>query len=386
MNQETKNLLFALLHSAIRGTPLGESEREQCSHRTLSDLLSMAKSHDLQHLVILALKQNNLLSEQAAMLESSILKAVYRYEQLNYTYDTLCEALESAEIPFLPLKGSILRAHYPEPWMRTSCDVDVLVQPRDVNRAVAILTEKYGFSKEGCGSHDVSLFDQNHMHVELHFDLLEDGLANEASTVLASVWQTACVREGYRFFYEMSDEYFYFYHIAHMAKHFANGGCGIRPFIDLWILDRLETSDVASRDALLVRGGLWKFAEAARALSCAWLEGDSPDVLTGQMETYLLSGGVYGTMDNRVAVQQTKKGGKVRYALSRIWLPYDTIKFHYPVLQKKRWLLPLMQVRRWGKLIFCGVLRRSADELYTTASLSSNHQQSVACLLEHLGI
>ena len=29
----------------------------------------------------------------------------------------------------------------------------------------------------------------------------------------------------------MLDELFYFYHIAHMVKHFENGGCGIRPVV-----------------------------------------------------------------------------------------------------------------------------------------------------------
>ena len=35
--------------------------------------------------------------------------------------------IKKVQIPFLPLKGSVIRQYYPEPWMRTSCDIDILV-------------------------------------------------------------------------------------------------------------------------------------------------------------------------------------------------------------------------------------------------------------------
>jgi len=386
MNQETVSLLFALLRSAIRGTPLTEEERARCSEECLREVASISKHHDLLHLLALGIKQNRLLAEMPAVLENAIMKAAYRYEQLNDTYHTLVRVLEEAEIPFLPLKGSILRDYYPEPWMRTSCDVDVLVHAEDLDRAVAALTEKGEFFYHGKTSHDVSLFATNRMRVELHYGLVEDGLVNAASAVLDDVWQVVSLREGSQFFYGMPDEYFYFYHLAHMAKHMANGGCGIRPVIDLWILDRMAGADVTRREELLAQGRLQTFAEAVRALSRVWMEGDAHDQRSLALESYLLCGGVYGTTDNRVAIQQTKKGGRLRYACSRIWLPYDIIKFYYPILQKRRWLLPLIQVRRWGKLIFRGGLKRSANELHTTATISSDRRQSIATLLESLEI
>ena len=46
--------------------------------------------------------------------------AIYRYEKINYELNRLRSALNEAQIPFIPLKGSVLRQYYPEPWMRTS--------------------------------------------------------------------------------------------------------------------------------------------------------------------------------------------------------------------------------------------------------------------------
>ena len=39
-----------------------------------------------------------------------------------------------------------------------------------------------------------------------------------------------------------------------MAKHFENGGCGVRPFIDLWILNHRRPFDRAKRESLLRDG------------------------------------------------------------------------------------------------------------------------------------
>ena len=74
--------------------------------------------------------------------------------------------------------------------------------------------------------------------------------------------QLIALCENSKFRYEMTDEFFYFYHIAHMAKHFENGGCGIRPFVDLVVLDRMDSENFSKRDELLKSGGLLQFARA----------------------------------------------------------------------------------------------------------------------------
>lgn len=385
MDQGTNQILFSLLRSAICGEPMSEREKEQFSEEQLSELVSLARKHDLLHLVAFALRNNSLISKDHE-LRRDIFAAVMRYEQLDHALRQLCEALEGAKIPFMPLKGSVIRKHYPEPWMRTSCDVDVLVREEDVERASAFLTEHCGYTRHGKGSHDVSLFSSGGKHVELHYDLVEEGLVAASAEVLRLVWNTAAVRDGQEYWYEMPDDMFYFYHLAHMAKHFEIGGCGIRPFIDLWILDRLEGVDIAKRNLLLERGGLLKFAEACRKLSRAWLGDEEADALCEKMQAYLLYGGIYGTTKNRVAVQQQKKGGALRFAFSRIFLPYDVIKFYYPILQKHRWLLPAMQVRRWGKLIFCGHLERSVRELQYNQTLDKETSDAMAKMLRDVGL
>ena len=256
MDQRTIQILFALLRSAISGTPLAEEERQAYTPEMLQDLLKIAARHDVENLLALGIQQNGLASTEKSAVDKSILKAVYRYERLRYEYENLCASLEKAKIPFLPLKGSVIRKYYPEPWMRTSCDIDILVHHEDLDRTVFYLVHNLGYTEKEHGTHDISLCSPTGICAEIHFDLVEEGRANDAICVLQSVWNNVTLHEQSAYQYDMSDAFFYFYHIAHMAKHFENGGCGVRPFIDLWILDNLENEDVSARDALLLQGRL----------------------------------------------------------------------------------------------------------------------------------
>ena len=387
MNQRTTiQIFFALLRSAICGTKLTEKERNNYSPDMLQVLLKISSKHDVAHLLAVGLRQNALISKEDPEIKKCILKAACRYERIRCEYENLCTALEKAKIPFLPLKGSVIRKYYPEAWMRTSCDIDVLVHESDCEKAKSVLISDCGYAFRGKGPHDISLYTQNNIHVELHYDLVEAGRANASSDVLADVWKASAALENKVYQHYMADEMLYFYHIAHMAKHFETGGCGIRPFIDLWILDGIEEKNQSKRNELLERGDLLRFSDNARHLSEVWFNGAEHTPITEQMEYYILRGGVYGTGENRVTVQQQKRGGRVKYALSKIFIPYDVIKFHYPVLQKHRWLTPFMEVRRWFKLIFCGHAERVWKELKYNQTISVDKAKAAKKFLEDVGL
>ncbi len=378
--------LFALLRSSVFDYTLTEDERAMVSEETLPELLALSRKHDLSHLLAYGLKKNGLTEGTNGGAERAIFKAAYRYERLNYDYGRLCEALEAEKIPFIPLKGSVLRAYYPEPWMRTSCDIDVLVRREDLERGIACLTERLQYEEKEHDSHDVSLFSPNGNHVELHFDLVEEGSAKGANEALKSVWEHVSLREGSEYFYEMTDGFFYFYHIAHMAKHFEVGGCGIRPLIDLWILDHMEGMDGDDREKLLTQAGLMTFARAARRLSAVWFGGEETDDLSRSMEHFILHGGVYGSVENRVALQQRKQGGRLGYVFSRLFLPYVRLKRYYPILEKHRWLTPVMQVRRWFWLLSPDRAKRAREEVSANRNVDRAQAEAMNEFLDAIGL
>ncbi len=389
MNVVDRNIiqvLFILLGSAIRGEPLSAEERDLYSPEILPCLMGIAKSHDISHLLVKGLSQNGLFTEADKEFENEIFKAVFRYRQLKYDYDKLSCGLETAEIPFIPLKGSIMRRYYPEPWMRTSSDIDILIRASDLDTAEKYFVGDLGYTNSGRSTHDISLYTPQKTHIELHFDLVEEGRANSANTVLDTVWENVHPADGHKYMHEMSDAFFYFYHIAHMAKHFEVGGCGIRPFVDLFILDKLEGINHNERDAVLQKGNLLQFANKARKLSRIWFAGETSDELSLKMQSFIISGGVFGSVDNRVALQQGKKGGKIKYIFSRIFIPYSRLKGYYPVLEKHKWLFPFMQVRRWFMLLNPKVRARAKMEITANSSLDKKTAREMNEFLKDVGI
>ncbi len=389
MNKDTKELMLALIRNVVFAKELTESERSLYRKELLPELYHFSQKHDMTHLVAFGLEKNKLIDgsdEWKQKFSKEMMKAVYRSAQMQGELERLTAALEGAGIDFMPLKGSVLRTLYPEPWMRTSCDIDILVHATDAEKATEYLVNKHGYTLMDKGSHDISLFSPSKVHLELHYDLEGNEHIKGASLILNSVWEKAVLRYGFEYCYDMPDELFYFYHIEHMAKHFENGGCGIRPFVDILILKSIKGADESKRDDLLKQGELFLFAETAHFLSKVWFGAAEHTELTLQMENYILHGGAYGTNKNRIAVQQQKKGGSLKYALSKIFISYDEIKFHYPILQKYRFLTPVMEVRRWCKLIFCGHARRAVKELQYNGNITQGEARRTQAFLKNIGL
>lgn len=383
--ERINSLMFALIKSQIQGTLLDRSVIEPLSDEEAKRLYVLSKSQDMAHLVGSAIDKNGLL-EEGEILEKyrkQTFMAVYRYQRIQFELQELCTALETAEIDHMPLKGSVIRDFYPEGWMRTSCDIDVLVRHEDLERAKEVLVGmNYRYDSED--SHDVCYFSPSGVHVELHYCLIEDYIDGKMDGPLQDVWSYASVDAGTKHRYSMSDAMYYYYHIAHMVKHYLHGGCGIRPFLDVWILCHRVEYDRSARAELLDEGGILTFSEGAETLSEVWFGNAVHTPLTKSMENYLLSSGTYGTTETRVAIQQSQKGGKLRFAMSRIWLPYSILVTHYPSLEKHKWLLPFYQVRRWFKLLFRGGVKRSANELKTNFKVSDDKQKELSEMLKQL--
>ena len=380
----------------------GQKEKivlSEISARFLAAMYQLSKAHDVAHLVGDALNKSGVFenlpgdvdeNERAAIakvkekFDEQIFTAVYRYENINYELERLKETLEEAEIPFIPLKGSVIRKYYPEPWMRPSCDIDILVREEDLKRAKKAICEKLGYAFEGRHYHDISMFSQSGVHLELHFHLKETISGIDA--VLMRAWEFAALKAGKKYEHEFSNEFLAFQLAAHNSYHFQHGGCGIRPFIDFQVLENSGefTYDEEKLNELLRGGGIYKFYLETKALAGVWFCGAEHTELTKKIEMYVLDGGVYGSMKNSLAMRQSKKRGKFGYAMSRIFLPYDTLKNYYPTLQKHKWLLPFFEVKRWFEILFSPRLKSGINELSESNKITQEDREKMKNLLDEL--
>lgn len=348
----------------------------------------LSARHDLAHMVGAALKRDGLGGGSDVMQQFRRQRhlALYRYEYITFEIQRACAALEAEHIPHLLLKGAHLRKYYPAPEMRTSSDIDLLVKPCDLDRAITALTDRIGYTYVHRSSHDVLLLTPSGIHFELHYDLIEHERYRQVRRILASVWESAVPMDGSAYGYTMSLEMLFFYHIAHMVKHFTDSGCGIRFFMDLWVLMHCTPSyDNDKLEKMLSDCGMLTFCRAVCDLAEVWFAGAEHTDLTKKIEKFVVSGGVYGSVENRVRLKRAESN-RTSYLFSRIFLPYDSMKYQYPILQKHAWLLPFYEVHRWFRLLSKPTADRIRSEVAFNQSLPAEVQSETRELLKQLGL
>ena len=357
------------------------------TERKLVEILLLSRKHSLAHVVASALLNNGLLdnSPQKDLFLRELYSAVYAQEKTKLAFDRVCLMLEKMQVRFIPLKGAVIRDLYPQPWMRSSCDIDILINKTDLRSIVRMLVERSDFQLKSESKHDVVLISEEGICLELHFSLIGDKKSSLYSDVLDSVWESAVPVSDGSYRYRFSDEVFYYYHILHMAKHFRLGGCGIRPFLDLWLINHSECFDFSEKDYLLNNGKLADFEKYAKKLSEVWFSGKDHDEVTLSMQNFIVDGGNFGTEKTRAFANTSRKGGKYKYLLSRLFVPYSYLKTEYRILEKYPMLTPIYEVCRIFSILL-GKKKKLKEKQFTVLNDTDMISSYSDSLFETLGL
>ena len=380
-----KDLLITLVRQAIKGEKANREEIEKSlSGEKLSTLFKVSKKHDVAHLVADSIEKLGLSLEgeawQAFLKEKE--QSCLRYEMIQADINEISACFNSQGIDFIPLKGAVIRSIYPEPWMRTSCDIDILVREDDLDRAVAALVLNCSYKTDNKKTyHDISLFSPFGMHLELHYNIKEN--QPQYDKLLTQVWDFS--KKVADHMYSESEEFLIYHLIAHMAYHFAMGGCGFRSVLDLWLVKNKLDFDTDSLKTMLKNSGLERFYTVISELADHWFgENISLDSVVLDAEKYILLGGAYGTQKQGAVSTQIKMGGKVKYFRSRIFMDYNSLSLLYPIIKKHKILTPFCQITRWFGAIFKS--KRIVNEIKNVSSTSSEDINNIKRLLNDLGL
>lgn len=311
------------------------SDSYNYSNETLLEIISFGAQQSILPIVLKGVKQINSKLKIPKDIDVKNAKCLYQSVQHDQYINVLGSVLSYAKIPYILLKGAVIRDLYPDKDLRTSCDLDILVRSEDVNTAVSIIEKETDFVKTHDAYHNASLRNKT-THLELHFTLKEN--QEKIDSVLDLAWDYA-YPTGNGSMYAFTPEYQVFYVLAHMAHHFLNGGLGIRPFIDIWMLRNRTSFDESLVLDLCGKAGLSKFYVSCCLLSDVWLSNKQHTTVTKMMEEAALSGGVYGSKSFNYAVRQKKYVG-AKYIASRIFPPpYQVREFYKDENNKKHCIL-----------------------------------------------
>lgn len=277
-------------------------------------------------------------------------KVVVEAQQELAAVDT-CEELEKSGIKHMLLKGSVLKNYYPIPDMRTMSDIDILIDPEHCERIIQRFVDD-GFTFVGEGDLHSNVKKGN-VYIEFHHSMV-DSCHEVLSAYYCDGFSRAHLKKGKNFEYELSNEDFYVFLIAHIAKHYRFGGTGIRSLLDIYVFENAVPGlNFDYIESELKKIGLLLFYKKVRRIAFNWYGGDFP----GQfdiMSEYIVSGGVYGIRGTEMQnsyifdhIDENIRFQKIKTLFKIAFLGYDEMKIRYPALENKKILLPVFWIIRF---------------------------------------
>lgn len=377
---EIKEKLISIISNCLNGKFENSFKFDD---EEITELGKISARHDLEHFIGYGILMGfiDTSEEKRKYYTNRMYSVAVRMECIDYEFNVICSLLEENRIPFIPLKGSVIKNYYPERWMRTSCDIDILVNEENIEKAIGAINFGDRFTIGKRRYHDISLVSKNKINIELHFSIKED--MDNIDALLKDAWKYAEPKENYRFYMHMTPEFFMFYIYAHASYHFLHGGCGIRTLIDVYLLEKSFEYDKNILDDMLEKTGILFFRDELRLLSEVWFGEKAHNELTRVMQDFIFSGGVYGSLKNRLAINGCDKT-PTGYFLERVWAPYDTMKKAYPVLNKYKYLLPLYEMKRWLRFIFSSRHKARVHEIKTFNSFGTEKKEKTNYMLKSL--
>ena len=300
-------------------------------------------------------------------------------------YCALTTCFEEHEIPFLPLKGSVIRDLFPMPHLREMSDIDILVPVDKIQEACA-LAESMDYKIVSTGSHHVALQKPPYMNLELHTGLIAP--TYEYYEYYKDPWEKTYLQKDH-FWYGMKNEDVYLYLLTHSAKHYYYSGTGIRSVIDIYLFNRAyrDSMDQEYIARELKKLNLEAFADQMEALSEYWFSenGSEASADVTEMQAYILTSATYGTKNTRrendlrryMRKGKSEKKAKTAMFLHMVFLPCDEMQLMFPILKKVPVLLPFCWIARWVRILF--TKPKSISSSYKTVhdiQLQNNNKES----------
>lgn len=338
----------------------------QISPEDTEKLYILAEKHMLSALVCTGLEETGLLQKASPEIvkkwKNTKNKAIRKNMLLDAERGQVFKEMDAAGIWHLPLKGSVLKCLYPEPWMRQMSDNDILFDPK-YQPEVKDIMMKRGYLVEYYGEEEHDIYIKRPVYnFEMHMFLFGEEhrkfwqyYADVKSRLIAVGNGT----QEYRF----SDEDFYVYLTVHAFCHYTDCGTGLRTLVDsyVYIWKKSVYLDWDYIRCECKKLGIDQFERESRILAQKLWGSHRGQSLTEeerQMFSYMTGAGIYGTQENRKVNQLKKMGNgsvtgktKMQYFFRRLFPDREWFVRNKPVCARHPWMIPFYRIFR----VFYGV-------------------------------
>ena len=283
-------------------------------------------------------------------------------------------------IDFILLKGTVTKHFYPDTSMRMMNDVDILYRNKTAED-IKKLFEELSYTQTKSTPKDAMYLSPNQLvKVEMQQSLLDDGFTDWLK-YLDGIWERSENKSENE--YTMTPEDFYIYHIVHMAKHFINGGVGLRHELDTWVIkNHFKELDWDSVEKVLTELSLITFNQQISSLCNYWFDDYSPsnkeDI--NLLSEYIFANGAFGNIGQQ-SVNESAAGKK-----RKVFPDRKTMANYYgDVINKHPSAIPFY----WVKLNAERLLKnpnKSKNKIKAMSSISEKQKEKTNHLFEICGL
>lgn len=269
------------------------------------------------------------------------------------TIDRIGRAFEEAGISYMPVKGTLLKALYPSPEMRTMGDADILIRMEEYDRICKIM-ESLGCRFEYESDHEYSWATSTGIQIELHKRLIPT-YNRDYYAYYGDGWEKARPSADSQYRFEMSPEDTFIFLFTHFAKHYRDQGAGLKYVVDFYVFRNANPHmDLSYIKKELVKLHLFEFYENILYLLEVWFH-DAPSTdLSDYLTEKIFSDGTFGRPElNAISEglklsKMTGSTGSVKAKRKwQLFFPgYSVMRVRYPILNKLAILLPILWIVR----------------------------------------
>lgn len=351
---------LSLVSSVLNGTeaPL---PYENCSLESIKRIADDTRMDAIfDEAIIMLSKKFSVSAELLSYAKKDLNHWIYIDTAMKYEIENLLKCFDKEQIYNLPMKGYFLKNDYPNPFDRSIADYDILFDINDIDSIKNIFKQNgYKFLKND--DQQYHFIKAPFMYIEMHRSLLKKDNINYS--LLENQLEKAKVRDGYSYSKEMTLEDYYIYMLLHSAKHFSQGGIGIRMIADEYVFykkysDQLNQKYLSEQFEKL---GITLFEKKLRDISLKWFSKGSEVKDFDDVEEYILLSMTLGRVDvavmsemerRRVNTETGRKKSRFVNFISSLFPNKTYMANKYSFVEKMPILLPYSWACMWCRRIF----------------------------------
>ncbi len=351
MKKLSDNFIYGIYSCRLLSSVLNDTEPVAMPEgMTLEGLYAYQNEQDVTNMAYVALQKLGFSAGQLKEFQEDYKLNMLREARFELGGQQVFDAFEKAEINFLPLKGAILKNYYPNPALRTFTDIDIYVG-KDFEKAEKVLFE-LGYEKTGFDEHnDVGYSKKPSLHIELHKELFPDDYDFEG--YFDEPFKHTDLKDGYKYYHLYKTDDFFIHVLCHLYKHFTFGGCGLRQYLDIYVMTKKMELDMDYIRSELRSFGMEGFLDTTLKLDRFFFDGEKPDDELIEIAEFVFNNSTFGNAENRLVLDYDKQNGEkrtlwgnIKYFMDRWGLNYSQMKERYKVLKYLPFLLPFCWIYR----------------------------------------